>query len=323
MASSNRLIYIMGRGHSGSTILSGLLGHSENVNDVGELIYPMDKTCGCKKPFDECEFWQQVRYEFELQTGKSWEPSIQAIRDQAHFSRFPGAMVASHSSSKTQQMRQINGAIVSAVLKTANVSHLLDSSKQPTRALFLMRNTSDTKFVHIVRAPESYLYSYMRRFKNGKIRFLRREISSGPLNYLVMVLVAMSWLIANLQSEIVGLFHPDRVLRIRYEDLTTDPQGELRRLAEFLEFDLTPVMKAVEQGEKMRVGHVIGGNDHVRADGGFVFEPKIGAHAPLPFIYSAMVKLISWPLMLRYRYPLVQRTQPPSSSSGLNPAVRS
>lgn len=322
MTRSNRLIYIMGRGHSGSTILSGLLGHSENVNDIGELVYPMDKTCGCNKPFDECEFWQQVRQEFEMQTGKPWESSIQAIRDQAHFSRFPLTMLANRSSSKVQQMGQINDALVIAVLKTADVSHVLDSSKQPTRALFLMRNTSDTKFIHIVRAPESYLYSYMRRFKNGKVNFLRREIPSGPLNYLVMVLIAMSWLIANLQSEIVRLFHPKRVLRIRYEDLTTDPQGELKRLADFLGIDLQPVMQAIDRSEKMQVSHVIGGNDHVRADGGFVFEPKIGSHAPLPALYGAMVKVISWPLMLRYRYPLVQRSQTPSSPAGLKSAAR-
>lgn len=323
MATTSRTIYIMGRGHSGSTILSGLIGHLQSVNDVGELIYPMDKTCGCGKQFPECEFWQAVSRRFEAETGRAWEPSIQEIRDQAHFIHFPTTLLGRTSSARNRQLREINDAITRAVLATAGVTHMLDSSKQPTRALFLMRHTPDAKFLHIVRAPESYLYSYVRRIQNGHIRFLRREIRSGPLNYLVMVFIALSWLIANLQSEIVRMFQPERVLRIRYEDLTANPQREIRRLAEFLDVDFQPVLDVIDRGEKMRVSHVIGGNDHVRDAGGFVFEPKIGNHSPLPKALGIMVKMLSWPLMLRYHYPIFQRTQPPAASSGLSPAPRS
>ena len=113
-------IYIMGRGHSGSTILSGLIGHLDCVNDVGELIYPMRKTCGCGKPFANCQFWQQVSQIFEAETGLDWESSIQAIRDQTHFSRFPETLVARSSSQKTRHLAEINNAITSAVLKTAS-----------------------------------------------------------------------------------------------------------------------------------------------------------------------------------------------------------
>lgn len=317
-----KTIYIMGRGHSGSTIISGLVGHLESVNDVGELIYPMSKTCGCGRPFAECEFWQQVRVRFETATGLEWESSIQDLREQAHFARFPGTLLARRNATKTQRLRTINSAITDAVIETAQVAHMLDSSKQPTRALFLMRQTTDAKFIHIVRAPESYLYSYKRRIERGQVNFLRREFRSGPLNYFLMVLVTLSWLIANLQSEIVRLYHPGRVLRIRYEDLTSNPRHELQRLTEFLNIDFTPVIGAMERGEKMTVGHIIGGNDHMRSSGGFVLEPKVGSHAPLPAIYSVMVKLISWPLMLLYRYPLIQRSQPPSSPSGLKAASR-
>lgn len=317
----NKTIYIMGRGHSGSTILSGLIGNLNNVNDIGELIYPMTKTCGCGKPFDECDFWLQVRREFESSTGLPWESSLQSLRDQAHFLRFPWTLVANKSSAQMKRLQTINAGVTDAILKVSQAERMLDSSKQPTRALLLMRQAPDAKFIHIVRGPESYLYSYMRRIERGQVNFLRREFRNGPFNYFFMILVALSWLIANIQSEIVKLHHPKRVLRIRYEDLTAHPKRELARMSKFLNLDFQPTIDALDRGQKMQVSHIIGGNDHMRADGGFVFEPKVGSHPPLPAAYSIMVKLISWPLMLLYRYPLSHQNQPPSSD--LKSAVHS
>src|SRR4051794_15642729 len=62
------LVYIMGHGYSGSTLLTFLLGSHPGIATIGELgIAPRGKTptpdeylCSCQAPILECDFWQQV-----------------------------------------------------------------------------------------------------------------------------------------------------------------------------------------------------------------------------------------------------------------------
>lgn len=299
-------VYIMGRGHSGSTILSSLLGHLDSVNDVGELIYPMDKLCGCGASFDDCTFWSEVRTRYESGGGRDWSEDLQLVREQAHFSNFFSTLFRGKGNPATVRLRDINERLTREILETAGVGTLLDSSKQPTRALFLMKHSPETRFLHIVRAPESYLESYVRRMKRGQISFMRKQIRTSRFNPLVYVAVIFSWIVANLQAEVVRLFDSERVLRIRYEDLTEDVQKELGRVASFLELDLRGLIDDIENSRKMQVGHIIGGNDHIRSASGFVFEPKIGKQSELPSHYVWLARLLTWPLMLRYGYRVLR-----------------
>ena len=316
---THQTIYIMGRGYSGSTILSSLLGHLESVTCVGELIYPMNIACGCGAAFDECPFWLQVKDEFERATGLIWETSLEKMRAQAHYNAFPRTLTAPADSPYLRELDDINRAILGAICAVAGVERVLDSSKQPSRALLLTRTDSDARFLHIIRSPERYLFAYMKRLAKGRVAFLRRRIRSGPFNFLLLIVVAFSWLISNLQAEIVRLRRPDAVLRVRYEDLIADPAAELRRIGRFLDLDVRPLLEAIDAGKRMDVGHIIAGNAHMRVAGSFVFEPQIGAHVPLPMAHNVMVKLVTWPLKLVYGYSLV--SEPTQSTSAPVEAV--
>ena len=304
---AERVVYIVGRGRSGSTILSGLLSHLDSIVDVGELIYPMEKLCGCGQSFETCEFWQSVRAGVDAEAPNSWSTSIRTVRDQAHLKNFLGTLFASAASAEVAGQQAINRRIARAILAAADAEIMLDSSKQPTRALFLMRHHPQTRFLHIVRSPDGYLYSYMRRIQRGEVNFFRRTFRSGPLNFVLLALVAGSWFIANFQTEIVRLFDRNRMLRIRFEDLTTDPYRELERIGAFLDLDTSSIADAVRNRQVMRVDHTVGGNGAVREKGGFFFEPRAGEHAPLPLRYRLLNRIINWPLMLLYRYPLRNR----------------
>jgi hypothetical protein len=55
-------LYVMGRGHSGSTILDILLGGAAAVESVGELVsglewYEAGTRCACGAPMRECPYW--------------------------------------------------------------------------------------------------------------------------------------------------------------------------------------------------------------------------------------------------------------------------
>src|SRR3954452_21715799 len=65
-----RVVYIMGHGYSGSTLLTFLLGTHPQIATIGELgIAPQAKEefgrpeeylCSCRAPVRQCGFWQRV-----------------------------------------------------------------------------------------------------------------------------------------------------------------------------------------------------------------------------------------------------------------------
>ena len=64
------IVYIMGHGFSGSTLLTFLLGSHPQIATVGELgIAPRAKTnpeeyfCSCREPIRDCGFWRRVTRE--------------------------------------------------------------------------------------------------------------------------------------------------------------------------------------------------------------------------------------------------------------------
>jgi hypothetical protein len=297
------LIYIMGRGRSGSTVLAELLGHSTDIQNVGELVSSMERTCGCGVPFTECEFWQRVRAEFERDSGKNWDQSRGLLKRQAYLPRFLGTLLAGRDSSEVQALVSVNRSLVQGILNASGVECVVDASKELTRALFLMRHLPDTRFVHLVRKPENVVASYRHRIRHGKVSFLRHEYHEGLFNFLFLALIGVSWVMGNLLAESVRLLSPARVMHVRYEDLCDDPARELKRLGAWLECDMGPVIEAVEHRQPMEIGHIIKGNYRMR-EGVFVFDPQIGTSRQLPWFYAWMVKVMCWPLKLFYGYTL-------------------
>lgn len=56
-------IYILGRGHNGSTILDLILGSSKKIFGVGEFISlnnQFDARCSCGENTYDCEYWSKI-----------------------------------------------------------------------------------------------------------------------------------------------------------------------------------------------------------------------------------------------------------------------
>lgn len=63
-----RLLFIIGEGHSGSTILDTILSSHSQIFGVGE-VYALARTvktgelCCCGEPVESCEFWSKIRFD--------------------------------------------------------------------------------------------------------------------------------------------------------------------------------------------------------------------------------------------------------------------
>jgi len=297
----------MGRGHSGSTVLDALLGNAKEIEGVGELVSGIgraEEICSCGAHLRDCEFWQKVRTTFVQQSNLDWEISVTALVKQAHLLRIAGTLLAQSNSEKVKRLKIINHAMMEAICAVSGKRCVVDSSKEHIRALFLARFCPEAKIVHLIRNPVGIVASDLHRMRTGTgLKFLRRRYHNKCLMFLVLLLRTMGWVVGNLLAEIVHSIAPSRVLQVRYEDLCENPRRELERLSVFLGYDLEPVIAAVEKGQEMNIGHNIGGN-MMRRSGCFVFDPLAGQKRPLPRGYKWMTRLITWPFMLRYGYPL-------------------
>ncbi len=320
--SRQRIVYIMGRGHSGSTVLDSLLGNGKDIESVGELVSGILRdrgNCSCGEVLKDCQHWTNIKKTFS-ESGFDWDTDVGALVNQAHLTSFVRTIFAGAKSPWTTNLAQRHSALMNAILsESSDKSILVDSSKEITRAFFLLRAHSDAKVIHLVRNPEGVIASDLHRIvAHGGIKFLRMSIQSKRFPSLALILRSAGWVVGNLLGELAKFMHPSRVMLLRYEELTGNPQATLKQLSDFIESDMDVVIDAVNNKKTMPIGHIVGGN-MMRAKGNFVFDPKAGSKRNLSAPYSVLARLICWPLMLRYGYnPL----GPLHSSSGSD-AVRS
>jgi hypothetical protein len=301
------LLYIMSRPHSGSTILDILIGNSGTVEGIGQLISDMgklDNPCACGSTIRGCHFWQEVRAEVE-RAGIAWDEAVAASVGQAHIRNFWRTWRAGPDDPAMRRLAEITSAITDAISKVAGKPHVLDSSKEPTRALFLVRYLPDARLIRLVRDPRSAVASHYWRLKEkGYYHFLRRDWRVPRLGPAFLGLAALSWTVGNLLSELVGRVAADRALLVRYEDLRDEPALVLKRIGDALGLDLSGSIARLEEASTLGVQHIIGGND-VRLEAGLRFDPQKERKRPaLPRWVERLTVALCWPLMRRYGYPL-------------------
>ncbi len=143
------IVYILSRGHSGSTLLDMLLSSHDDVVSVGELkqIARQDNPwCTCKADrVRQCSFWQRVSAELVERTSKT-------LFEQKFTSTDP------------DELRVANHAVYEAVAAISGVSVIVDSSKDHWRLSRLLEDgTFDIKVIHLVRHPYGVVSSHARK----------------------------------------------------------------------------------------------------------------------------------------------------------------
>ena len=194
-------LYIMSRPHSGSTILDILLGNTGAVASVGQLVSDMDlqaNPCACGRTIGSCPFWSAVRARFEAEGG-SWSGAAARSAGQANIKSQLKTRLAADDDAAMRELAATTAAVERAILAESGRTVLCDSTKEPTRALFLMRYCPDVRFVHLVRDPRAAVASHYWRLKDkGFYHFLRRDWRQPRLAPLFLALAALSWTVGNL-----------------------------------------------------------------------------------------------------------------------------
>ncbi len=234
-----RVVYVAGSGHTGSTLLAFLLDSHPEIACVGETaIKPKIRrrgdesaqrcSCGCLVP--ECPFWSQV---FRSVRDKGFQfgpnqwtndyrfehPLAQKILSRA-CSSASGRVVVRWAARNLPFYRErvartdrVNVAFIKAILEVSGATVFADTSKRLPRLVHLLSVPElDVKLVLLVRDVRGYAASAKRRG-------------------LPVFDAARTWHRDQVAlAEIARRLRPERVHRVRYEDLCVEPRTTLSQL---------------------------------------------------------------------------------------------
>jgi hypothetical protein len=217
---SKRVVFIVGSGYSGSTLLDLILGCHARSAGFGELrefdaFVEADGPCTCGATATSCPFWTEVR-------------SILG----ASFRLYPAGADMLTILGRTLRLLEAVGGVSGA-------EAIVDSSKWVDRARLLgATGELDARVVHLVRDGRGVLWSRLRRQLPAEAS-LRRWCAQNE--------AALSWL---------GRADAPPNLRVRYEDLAHRPAETVARVCALADLDFRPEMLRFREGK----AHMVSGN---------------------------------------------------------------
>jgi len=224
-----RVLYVMGHGWSGSTILGNLLGELDGFFHAGELrrlwgeALPIGAPCGCGEPVRTCPVWSKV-LGHPLMAGSDpaevdrWHVRATPVRRTLDLLRFrPGRPTGRPD---LDLYLQAAARLYRAIADVTGARVIVDTSKRSGDAAALMLMPGiEAAFVHLVRDPRAVAYSWARR----------QEAGHGP------VATSRDWMAFNLlDGAIRRQAGRGRSMRLRYEDLMADPAARLRSITDLV-----------------------------------------------------------------------------------------
>lgn len=262
------IVYILAASHSGSTLLSLLLGSHPHVSTVGELKLSSRAIgdlacyrCSCGEFILQCSFWRKVRegmakrgYKFDMaDAGTDYhtvdsryarrllEPLhrgwlLENLRDSA-------LKVSPTWRRQLPEIQKRNAALISTIIKITGSKIVADSSKTAVRLKYLLRNPElNIKVIHLVRDGRGVALTYMdpAKYADAKDPVLRGggTGSDRKNERLAISRAAYLWRRSNEEAEnLLSGLDKSKWIEIRYEQLCSNKENTLDMLFEFLGLD--------------------------------------------------------------------------------------
>ncbi len=203
-----RIIYILGTGHNGSTLLSMLLDDLRDVTSYSEiqrLPEVFHKLTGPDRT--DAGEWRKIEDAWKARTGKTFAGSADEIVVPNHPFRFLGWLT------KLSRFRKGSDAMFDVLAGHAGTEIICDASKMPTRALALKLLYGDrVRIVCLDRDVRSVLKSYIK-------------LGAAPRDMAFRIFGCF------VGGRLLKLIYPDTVM-MKYEQLARSPDAEVARVVQ-------------------------------------------------------------------------------------------
>ncbi len=252
-----KVIYLVGMGRSGSTLLDILLDSHSRIRALGGVRrlahYARKHPCPCGAPsFWACEFWSKVNQGLHERLGCDLTTLDVHARDDRVF-------------------REHNRTLFEVVAQVSGVPFVTDNSKSVIRLQRLMDAPDiDVIPVHVLRDPRGRAQSLRKRKQQNYIPTFSYSHRSLRLYFLLRN-----------RPHIV----------VNYEKLAYAPEDQLRKLMARLNLEFEPAQ--LQWAELPH--HNIGSADVFRKTEGSLIRPDDAWKKIIPPYMKTIINLIAWP----------------------------
>ena len=303
-----RVVLVAGAGRSGSTLLTLMLGSLPDAFGAGELRYLWarglveKRLCGCGRPVPECPVWAKILANAFTDLGPTdIRRAVEAVDWLGGASNLP-TILRRGERGRFPELGDLPtrfSQLYRAVADVTGATTIIDSSKPPTYGWLLGTLPDiDLSVIHLVRDPRGTAYSWLRP------KAARDRPTGGLMNRAPPWKSALSWDLWNTMTELLFRNRPERLLRIRYEDLVTRPDTTFPAILRFLGYpeDALPSL----QGQRFAPtpSHTVAGNPSRLANESVRLELDTAWQAGMPTSTRRVVTALSSPLLFHYGYPL-------------------
>lgn len=247
------ILYILGAGRSGTTILEVVLTGNRRIVGVGEVTHIFKDgflggdQCACGISAPNCPMWARV-CEIAGWTDSRIRELAQLFRRFDWHSGFLRSWFGWYGGTEYQDYAQANRDLFRAVASLGNVDLIVDSSKYAARALNLNRIfDSRVRVICLVRSPEGLLTSFRKDHTHEQ----KPKSHFALILYYCFILISM---------RIAAYRFGARAYPIQYEDLVSDPDRVLADLQTWLGVDFSESRRRIAEKIPFSGGHIVTGN---------------------------------------------------------------
>ncbi|MCC7075674.1 MAG: sulfotransferase [Acidimicrobiia bacterium] len=283
--------FVIGMGRSGSTVLGSLLARAVDGFYCGELhllwqSWLADRLCTCGTSVRTCPVWGEVVPDVMRASKVSSVEVLATI--QSRQMRDREVLLRPRWRDDVEHVA-LRRHTEEAVRRVAGTDVLVDTSHSAAVAYVAKCVAEALQFIHLVRDPRAVAFSSARPKHDPSMQ--APMPSRSPMD------AALRWMGVNLAAErlLRGVGEDTAARRLRYEDFVHDPTGSVPELALLNDVVVHPTGCPL-------IEHSIAGNPgRFQRDQPLRLDERWKSMPPSE---RRQVELITFPLMLRYGYPL-------------------
>jgi hypothetical protein len=247
-----KIIYIMGAGRSGTTLLDTILGNNPDIFSAGELnrfpkYHGLPLLVGAASP--TAVFWNEFKAKLiERMSADKFKTTHKLCHSFEYHTYVYKTWLPFYGKSlkRYQDYLRIFFTTLETMVKESTI---VDSSKYPMRGYYLSKLLDyEMVYIYIKRNPIDIIRSFAKKGIE--------QPSQGwfPANvYMFMVNTLSIYIIRKLRKK-------HKHIVVLYDDLIANPAETIAKIGRYLDLDVSHAVKLVEDGKPFQKGLLFDGN---------------------------------------------------------------
>ncbi len=271
-----KLVYIVGSGHCGSTLVDIVLGAHSKVFGAGELYnLKFENKCSCLKIIKDCKQWSGLKEKININFLKIFRTKKNFLLDKENFIYLKNKKPVD----KNLYLSDYKLILNNIIKNNPELDVIVDSSKDVDKLEFLLKYSDlDIYIVHIVRDGRAVSWSYIRKYKK-------------------LFPYIFKWFLTNFKIELLRRRYNKKFIFLRYEDFIKNSEASVSQILDLLNLKFEKDMLDLSKLEK----HQVEGN-RLRFNKELSLKKDESWVEDMPFKYKILFNLLFGWFNLFYKY---------------------